>query len=239
MIAMVRRMGWLALVPAAMAGTAIPLHAEAGPAMFAPPEAPLVLTRSLLMPFPDGRQIAVTRKYEVRFSRTETGFRVEGRLLETEVEAPARLSALAEMERRRPEVGLFPVLLDQRGMVFEPSPGSAEAKTTRQAAAGARAIVAKSATPPGLREEIEGALEGLTSGARRSAWPPFLFNPGNTDRSDSRAVTLSDGTTGTIETRIRVDGLLLGGLPRRVERDVTTHFEGTQRATREVWTFSF
>lgn len=239
MIAMVQRVGWLVLVPAAMAGTVIPLHAEVGPAMFAPPEAPLELTRSLLLPFPDGRQIAVTRKYEVRFSRTDTGFRVEGRLLETEVEAPPRLSALAEMERRRPEAGLFPVLLDQRGMVLELLPSSDEAKTARQAAAGARAIVAKAAAPPGLREEIDGALKNLTGAARRSAWPPFLFNPGNTDRFDSRAVTLSDGTTGTVETRIRVDGLLVGGLPRRVERDVTTHLEGTQRVTREVWTFSF
>lgn len=239
MIAMVRRVGWLALVPAVMAGMAIPLHAEAGPAMFAPPEAPLVLTRALLLPFPDGRQIVVTRKYEVRFSRTDTGFRVEGRLLETGVEAPPRLSALAEMERRRPEVGLFPVLLDQQGIVLEPSPGSAEVMTARQAAAGVRAIVAKSATPPGLREEIVGALESLTSGARRSAWPPFLFNPGNAERSDSRTITLPDGTTGTVETRIRVEGLLVGGLPRRIERNVTTQLEGTQRVTREVWTFSF
>ncbi len=239
MIVMARCLGWLAVVPAAMVGMAIPLHAEAGPVLFAPPEAPLVLTRALLLPFPDGRQIAVTRKYQVHFSRTDTGFRVEGRLLETKVEAPPRLSVLAEIERGRPDTGLFPVLLDQQGMVLEPSPGSAEAKTARQAAAGARAIVAKATTPPELREEIDGALKSMTGAAKRSAWPPFLFNPGNTDRSDNRAFTLSDGTTGTVETRIRVDGLLSGGLPRQLERSVTTHLEGTQRTTREVWTFSF
>lgn len=239
MIAMGPPAGWLAVVSAAIVGTAMPLHADTMPALFAPPEAPLVLTRSLYLPFPDGRQIAVTRKYEVRFSRTDAGFRVEGRLLDTQIDAPPRLSALADMERRRREAGLFPVLLDQRGMILESPAASEEVRSATQAAAGARAIVAKSATPPGLREEIGGALESLTGTATRSAWPPFLFNPGNAERSDSRTITLPDGATGKVETRIHVDGLLVGGLPRRIERNVTTHFEGTQRVTREVWTFSF
>ena len=75
--------------------------------------------------------------------------------------------------------------------------------------------------------------------ARRSDWPPFLFNPGLTERTASRTVDLPDGARGTAETRICVEGLLTGGIPRRVERRVTTRLEGTERTTREVWTFSF
>lgn len=237
MITLGRAAGWLALVPATIA--ALPLYAQAEPAIFAPPETPIILTRSLYLPFPDGKQIAVTRRYEIRFSPSGSGFRLEGRLLDTHVEAPPRLSALADLERRRPESGLFPVLLDQQGMILESPRAYGAAEPAEEAAAGAKAMIAQAASAPGLREEMIGALDSLTATSRRSDWPSFLFNPGRAERTASRTVDLPDGTRGTAETRISVEGLLTGGIPRRVERQVTTRLEGTQRTTREVWTFSF
>lgn len=237
MISIGRPMGWLAVVPATIA--ALPLYAQTGPAAFAPPETPIILTRSLYLPFPDGKQIAVTRRYEIRFSRSGAGFRLDGRLLDTHVEAPPRLSALADLERRRPDGGLFPVLLDRRGMILESLPTSGDAKPTLEAADGARAMIAQAAAPQGLRDAMDGALDSLTASTRRSDWPSFLFNPGQIGRIASRTVNLPDGTQGRAETRISVDGFLAGGIPRQVERSVTTYLEGTQRITREVWTFSF
>lgn len=237
MMAIGRAAGWLAVVPASL--VAMPLHAQAGPAVFAPPETPIVLTRSLYLPFPDGKQIAVTRTYEIRFSPSGSGFRLDGRLLETRVEAPPRLAALADMERKRPDTGLFPVLLDRHGRILESLSSSGGASAAQEAAVGAKAIIAQAAPAPGLREQINGALANLSETTSRSDWPPFLFNPGLTERTASRTVDLPDGARGTAETRICVEGLLTGGIPRRVERRVTTRLEGTERTTREVWTFSF
>lgn len=232
-----RAAGWIAVFPASL--VAMPLYVQAGPAVFAPPETPIILTRSLYLPFPDGKQIGVTRTYEIRFSPSGSGFRLDGRLLETRVEAPPRLAALADLERRRPDTGLFPVLLDRQGRILESPPLSDGANAAHEAALGARAIIAQASPPPGLREQINGALNSLTGTRSRSDWPPFLFNPGLAERTASRTVYLPDGTQGMAETRISVEGLLSGGIPRRVERRVTTRLEGTQRTTREVWTFSF
>lgn len=231
--------GWKFAIPAAIAGSAVPLHAQQAPMPFAPPELPVILTRSLYFPFPDGKQIAVTRRYQVRFSRNGAQFQVDGRLLETTVEAPPYLSGLADLERRRSDAGLFPVMLDGQGLIVDSPPASDDGKTAKQAVAEASSIVARAATGPVLRREIMGALHSLTGSTGRSIWPAFLFNPGSAERSISQTVTLADGSTGKVETRILVGRLMPGGLPERVERTVTTHLEGTQRITREVWTFSF
>lgn len=228
---------WMVLFPATCA--AVPLYAEVSPAAFAPPDTPIILTRSLYLPFPDGRQIAVTRTYEIRFSSTGAGFRVDGRLLKTQVEAPPRLAALADMERRRADDSLFPVLLDRQGRILESPSPSDGANAAQEAAVGAKAIIAQAAPAPGLRAQINGALDSLTGTTSRSQWPPFLFNPGLAEHTASRTVDLPDGMQGTAETRIAAEGMLTGGIPQRVERSVTTRLEGTQRTTREVWTFSF
>lgn len=229
----------LLVLPAAIAGAAIPLHAQQALERFAPPEVPVILTRSLYLPFPDGKQVTVIRKYELRFSRDGGQFRIDGRLLDTTVEAPPRLSALADLERRRSEAGLFPVLLDSQGTILESHPVANDGEAGNQAAAQARELVAQTATSPALRREIAGSLRSLTEANSRSVWPIFLFNPGTAERSSRQKLVLPDGAKGVVETRIFVAGLLAGGLPRRLERSVTTRLEGTQRTTREVWTFSF
>lgn len=231
--------GPLISLPPAIAGTALPLNAQQTLLAFTPPESPVILTRSIYLPFPDGNRIAVTRRYELRFSRSRVGLQVDGRLLNTEVEAPSRLSILADLERRRPDIGLFPLLLDPQGMILESQPALNGENATPQAGALAKAIVAKAAVEPGLRHEITSAIDSLSGAVKRSVWPVFLFNPSSTKRSTSQSVTLPNGSEGAVETRIVVDQPLPGRLPKRVERSVTTHLEGTTRTTREVWTFSF
>ena len=87
-------------------------------APFNPPMSPLLLTRSLHRPLPDGKAVVTRRSYEVRISRNAGGFIVEGRLIDCQVEAPPSLAAIAEIERRRPDNGLFPIMLDHRGMIL-------------------------------------------------------------------------------------------------------------------------
>lgn len=232
-------MGPLLLLPATIAGPAPVLHAQQALIAFTPPDGPVILTRSIYLSFPDGNHIAVMRRYEIRFSRGSAGLQVDGRLLGTEVEAPPRLSALADLERRRPDTGLFPLLLDPQGMIMESPPALDAEKTAPQAVALAKEIAAKAAVEPGLRHELNRAINSLSGVVKRSVWPIFLFNPGNSERSSSRTVALPDGSEGTVVTRIVVDQLLPGKLPRRVERSVTSRLEGTERTTREVWTFSF
>ena len=89
----------LALLPLAAAGAA---PVAAGGA-FSVPSGPLVLTRTLRRPLSDGVEIVSTRSYEIGIVPDGDGFRVEGRLLSSEVTAPPSLAALAALERNRPD----------------------------------------------------------------------------------------------------------------------------------------
>jgi len=84
---------------------------------FAPPSTPLILTRTLYRDLPGGGKIVVTRQYAVQFSTDGDGYRLDGQLLDTMVQVPERLSALAEVERKRPDSGLFPAYLDRNGLI--------------------------------------------------------------------------------------------------------------------------
>ena len=92
-------------------------EAVAPPDAFAPPSTPLILTRTLYRDLPGGGKIVVTRQYAVHFSADGDGYRLDGQLLDTAVQVPERLSALAEVERRRPDSGLFPAYLDRQGLI--------------------------------------------------------------------------------------------------------------------------
>lgn len=216
----------------------VPLAAKAsGPANthFAPPSSDMILTRIVWRELADGGSIMVRRSYAVRFVPEESGYRLDGHLIDATVDAPPELAPLAELERTRPDNSLFPIRLDGQGKVL--SDGVAPIAETRQAAASiAQGVLAKAPMRPTDRAEAlkQAKVLGTDNGVYGHV-PLDLFQPQPGERHERRPVALPDGQTGAVEIAIKVADVQSGGLAGSVERTVTTELAGTRRVSREVW----
>lgn len=231
--------GVASLLPAQLA----PLLAESAPAAespaFQPPTTPQVLTRTLWRSLRDGQEIMVRRSYEVRFSRTDGGFLLDGRLIDTAVDAPAPLALLAEIERKRPDPGMFPLRLDAHGRIVGQRARAVPGDPHRSAEDHARTILARSALEAEERKQTEQLARSiLESSVGASAWPSDLFSPAARSRREKRSLALDGGQNGVIEVSVDVRGTGDGGLPKTVERRVATEIGGSARFSREVWTMT-
>jgi hypothetical protein len=204
---------------------------------FAPTEAPLVLTRKVWRTLGDGKEIVVTRRYAVQFARRGDGYLLDGRLIDAAVEAPPVLAALAELERNRPEAGLFPVLLDGAGRIREVAGTQQDQPTPRESARNkAEEIITSAPMAAAQKQEAGAFLKQLAAQGVLAAWPADLFNPVPGERHEHRRIALPSGQEGEVDVSLKVEGALSSGLPRLVERTVTTVLAGTSRTSRERWT---
>ena len=229
-----------ALVLAGLAALALPctpLAAEtAEPGRFTPPAEPLLLTRTVIRPLRDGAEIVVVRRYRIRFVPQDSGYRLDGELVGSAVEAPPALASLAALLREQPEPGPFPAAVDRAGMILPAPAGADRAPGRAGAVAAAGALLAHNGA--GTAPELRAALQTMATATPGSGWPAFLFNPGPGGRIERRAVLLADGSQGEVEVQVTVGPLLGGGLPGEVRRTVTTRLGGIEQATREVWTIT-
>lgn len=229
--------GAAALVPAAMGSAQADASAQMAAAPFTPPTTPMILTRTLVRTLADGKQVVVTRRFAIQFTPEGDGYRLDGAQIGADVAAPPALAKLAEYERNRVEPGLFPARLDAQGMIR----GTAAARdpaTSQMAVAQGNQVIAAATIPVAAKRERSTVLGQVVNSATGSAWPVFLFNPGPHERFERRTLTLPSGGEGEVEVRITVQGLMACGLPKAVERTVTTRLSGTSRVTREVWTLA-
>lgn len=226
------------LVPIMACAEAAPAQAEAVPSPFTPPEQPISLTRTVYRPLADGKQIVVTRRYEIRFAPADQGFRVDGTLRDVAVDAPKELASLAELERTRSDAGLFPVFLDRRGIIIGASGTAGDSALTERAVMGAEELLTDASLPGEVRREIATALKTIAGSAKGATWPPFLFNPGTAEKTVSHDIALPDGSFGHVNVRIRAVQASQGQLPQQVERTITTRLAQTERVSREIWTIS-
>ena len=229
---------------AAMAALAAAAPACAAPApavatAFHPPATPVLLTRELRKALPDGKEIVSRRRYAIRFVPQGAGFRVEGDLVGTEVEAPPELARLAEVERIRSDEGLFPLTLDASGMIVAQQ-GDHDPVAEARTIAEAKAYLAQQTQ---LSDEDRAAalamVVKLQSQARASGgnWPADLFRPATGEREESREIPLPDGSAGkvkvTIAARNAPDGLLA-----QLRRNVETELAGTSQLSTELWSIA-
>lgn len=229
--------GAAALIPAAIGMSQAAASVQPGAVAFAPPAAPLIMTRTLVRTLADGKQVIVTRRFAILFTPEGDGYRLDGEQIGAEVLAPPSLASLAEIERKRVERGLFPARLDANGMIRQI--GSAQdPAATRAAITQGNLIISAAAIPPEAKRVRSATLGQVASAGATTAWPVFLFNPGLNDRVERRKLTLASGAEGEVEVRVSVQGLMASGLPVAIERTVTTRLAGTTRVSREVWTFA-
>lgn len=226
--------GVAAILPSVVAGSAIGPNLSAPAAHFAPPSDPIMLTRTVWRSLYDGKEIVSRRRYAIRFVPRGDGFAVFGELIESTVEAPPGLAALAEMERRRVEASLFPLQLNASGRIV-PAPQSLDRGAHRQGARMAQQMVRASQLTNPDKDQAESLIDQLAGIGGGADWPMDLFNPERQKRQEMRRMALPGGGEGEINVSLTVQGLLQGGLPQTVERTVVTELAGTRKITREQW----
>ena len=222
-------------VPATMAA-APPAMAEAP--RFRAPTGPLVLTREVRRALADGQELVVRRRYLVHFAPAADGWTVIGDLAGVEVEAPADLAEMAQVERARPDAGLFPLQLDRAGLIVaRPDPAATvDAARSRAAISAYLARTDLSETERAQASAMAARLQSQGQAAG-NAWPADLFRPLPGARSEQRDIVLPDGRTGRVVVRIEAaDGV--GGLLSHMERQTVTELDGTRRLSLERWTLA-
>jgi hypothetical protein len=205
--------------------------------VFTPPESRLVLTRVLHSPLADGNEVVSRRSYAVRIKPDGEGFRVEGELVRSEVEAPPPLQALAEIERKRPDAGLFPMWLDRKGMLVPSAPRRPGGSIDDAAAIASKAL--KQSALSGVHQaEAEGFIAQLRSRAAGTVWPADLFRPKPGRRTEEQGFPLPDGGEGRIIIEVLSRADSAPGVLTVLERTVVTEIGNSRRVTREEWTVS-
>lgn len=227
--------GAAAILPLATLCAAQPPAAPTG--VFAPPASPMLLTRTLRHVMHDGTAVVTRRSYRVRFVAAGAGFRLEGTLSDVAVEAPPGLEALANLERLRPDPGIFPIALDASGLIV-PAPDPAPTVQQHQAIGTASAEIDRLGLTPAETAQAQGFVGRFQARPFRTGWPLDLFRPGPGTRRDERTITVSGGPPGRVTTDIGASVDAASGLLRSFERKVTTDLEGDRRVVIEEWTLT-
>lgn len=218
---------------------AAPLNAlgdSATPA-FHPPLRPLVLTRELRREMPGGREFVSRRHYAIRFEREGAGWRIDGDLVSSEVEAPGVAPEMAELERSRKDTGLFPLHLDGNGLIVAQQ-GSRDEANARQTRLAAAAFLDRAGLAGTDRQAVLDAVARLQAQGRAAGgnWPADLFVSRSGAREEVRSIPLGDGLTGKVMIAIAAESD--NGLVERFERRVTTDNGVSRRHSTEVWTIA-
>lgn len=228
--------GISALAPAAALSE--PVGAGRPASEFRVPDEPVVLTRTWRRTLPDGKEVVARRSYSVRFARDGDGYRVEGELVSSVVEAPPSLRAIAELEQARPDKGLFPIRLDRRGQIL-PTDGAPQNQSPSHAdgAQVANGRIGGSQLSDDEKAQAIGFVqEVLDRGGSMAAWPQDLFHPQPGTHKVTRELALPGGASGAVtvstDAQLSRDGSMLG----RVDRVVQTDLGGDRRIVRETWT---
>ncbi|TNE33923.1 MAG: hypothetical protein EP350_02990 [Alphaproteobacteria bacterium] len=201
------------------------------------PDSTMILSRRIERPLSDGQMIVMTRSWEVRFARSGQGIAVEGRQIQVDVDAPAKLSELAQIERNRSTDGLFPILLSSDGEIVGAGMINEESEISRAAEVAAKLIEQSSKSDQEKRTALYylNALQAAGSSVVE-ALPADLFYPVPGEKRDLRKISLPDGHVGEIEL-IRTSQLAPGHeWMGSSQRKVVTKVAGTSQESLETWT---
>jgi hypothetical protein len=223
---------WAAAAALASRGAA----AASASRLIHPRGGPMTFTRRLERGLAGGAKLVVSRSFSVRFAQTAEGWTLAGEQVGAAVEAPERIAALAAMERRRKETGLFPVVLDREGLIVREGTAG-RAQELDQAIAVVREALARRNLAADEQRAYDGFVRAVhDAGAKMSStFPGDLFAPRDTAGHTVREVALPGGGSGTIEIAFTATVDPATGVMRRARRDIVTAIGDDRRLTREDW----
>lgn len=229
--------GVAAIMPVAVAASPALTPQVTRPTGFAPPAAPMLLTRTLRRPLPGGAEIRTQRRYEIRFVSDDGGFRIDGRLVDVAVDAPPALRALAALERARPDDDMFPMRLDANGRLLPKAEPDLAGESRKATSLTLQKVHSLGLDRPDARQ-AEAFISQFETRPGRTPWPDDLFNPAPGNRRETRTIPMPNGERGTVAIDIEAHTAGSLGLLARFERKVTTELGGNARVTEETWTLS-
>ena len=232
--------GISALAPLLAHSQSAPPKLATASTRFSPSDKPLVLTRTVRRQLPGGKEIVAARSYAVQIQPYDNGFVVDGHLIDSQVEAPPQLAALAEIERSRPDTGLFPIILDRQGMIssLPAVVGMADGVPARQKAAELTGAAVSRAVPdPDARMQATAFVRHIRNHGAGAAWPEDLFHP-RAGASQTTSQLDSGSGQGVVSISIESDASPADGLMRQFRRTVVTELDDSTRTSSEEWTLT-
>ena len=197
------------------------------------------LERILSRQLARGAAIVVTRRWRIRFAREGRGMAVSGEQIFADVTAPAALAALAAIERSRSATEVFPVALDDAGLILSSS-GQDGAVTLVRALETGRALLRSlplDAVDHQDAQRFMAELAGLSAGAV-SRMPRDLFFPQPGRDTATRDIALPGGGTGSIVVVSSASAAADTGLLTASVRQIVTRLQGIERNASERWSLS-
>lgn len=227
---------------AAIAPAVISRHAVARPAvrLIAPPEGPMLYTRSVTRDLIDGTPFTVTRAFSIEFRHFADGFMLHGQQQDVRVDGPEVLAPFAELERARDESDLFPFALDAFGQILSSQIAPQGGPHLRLAVDEAVAEITSHPIGDDERQQVVQFLRALQQVGNRvtAHLPPDLFAPASRSRHEERDIALPGGVEGKVETKFEAERDDRTGLMRVADRSVLTRIAQTTRGTREHWSLT-
>lgn len=213
-----------------------PLRAQSGLGTIAPPSRAMTYKRKIQRQLSDGAWLSVERSFAVRFIAEASGFRVDGKQIGIEIDAPAALKSIVKLEKARVETGIFPLMLKENGFIESGS----TAHEAKQIEAALHEVSQQVLTISGTAEERR-ELQDFISAFHNvgsniiSNLPVDLFSPERNKRSISREIAMPDGIIGEVTSTFSAQRDPETNLMRMAKREIVTRMEGDTRHTIESW----
>lgn len=197
------------------------------------------LARRLERRLRNGASILVERSWQVEFARQGRGVAVSGVQLSANVQAPARLAELAELEQSRSTAQMWPILLSGEGRIIAAGEYIRDEDLTA-AIRQAEAIIA--ARNQGLA--VEARLDEFLGQMQRAGTslleqlPPDLFYPAEGEHEIARPVILPEGLKGEFVMTYVAHKAMGRQWLGRAERRIATRIGDDERRSSEIWELS-
>ncbi|SMQ68955.1 hypothetical protein SAMN06297468_1222 [Altererythrobacter xiamenensis] len=216
------------------------IFVAAGPAWAAGstayPAGPMQLGRRLERGLSDGEAIIVDRHWAVDFNGRGPGILIRGNQISVEVEAPAPLARIAQIEEQRDTSAMFPIELSADGQIVDA--GDVDDSDEMAAAVQlAQSMIAHAGLDVSDHRRHLAAIEAAGT-QLLDTMPRDLFFPRDTAWTDRRTLALPGGKTGVIAVRYEAERCVGAPWLARANRTVTTAVADTTRISRETWTLS-
>lgn len=230
-------MGVAAAIP--LAGLPVSARSQALDRQFAPPAEHMRFSRSLIRELTGNAQIVVTRVWRVRFEPLGQGYSLQGEQIDVTVKVPPGLESLAELERRKVEAGMFPMMLSGDGLIMSDKAADPKPAIEQAIEQAAQTIAARN-LPADDQRAVDEFLRTLQNSAQMATnrLPRDLFSPRDLSRQDVRTVGLPGDIAGEIVIAFSAKTTEPLGLLNTAERVVTTRIGDSTKMSTERWALS-